>query len=47
MVEAAEQALNELFDHQVNEFYKDAKAKAAAMRQVYEENCIGNLFKSD
>ena len=41
MVEAAEQALNELFDHQ------DAKSKAEAMRQVYEENCIGNLFKSD
>ena len=47
MVEAAEQALNELFDHQVNDFYKDAKSKAEAMRQVYEENCIGNLFKSD
>ena len=47
MVEAAEQALNEQFDRQVNDFYKNAKAKAEAMRQVYEENCIGNLFKSE
>lgn len=47
MVEAAEQALNELFDHQVNDFYKDAKAEAEAIRQIYEEDCIGNLFKSD
>ena len=28
MVEAAKQALNEQFDRQVNDFYKNAKAKA-------------------
>merc|ERR1711954_30957 len=47
MVDAAEQAINELYDHQVNEFYKEAKETAERIRLVYEENCIGKLFKSD
>ena len=47
MVDAAEQAINELYDNEVNEFYKDAKEKAGAIRQVYEANCIGKLFESD
>ena len=47
IADAAEQASNELYDHQVMEFYKDAKEKAKAIRQVYEENCIGKLFNSD
>ena len=46
MVDAAEQALNDIYDNQVNDFYKEAKAEAEAMRQLYEENCIEKLFKS-
>ena len=45
LVDAAEQALNELHDSLIDDFYKNAKAKAEGLRQVYEENCIGNLFE--
>ena len=47
MFDEAEQAINRLYDHQVNEFYKEAKETSEKLRQVYEENCIGELFKSD
>ena len=43
----AEQALNEQYDKHVNDFYLDARAKAAAIRQIYEENSIQKLFESD
>ena len=32
MVDEAEQAINELYDNQVKEFYKDAKEKVGAIR---------------
>ena len=43
----AEQALNNQYDRQVDEFYIDAKKKAEAVRQVYEENYIEKLFGED
>ena len=47
MVDAAERALNDMYDCQVKDFYKEAKEKAEAVRQVYEENCIKNLYGSE
>ena len=44
ILEAAEEALNEQYDRQVERFYKDAKAKTAALREVFDENCIWKLF---
>ena len=47
VADAAEQALNDVYDCQVNEFYKEAKSRAEALRRVYDENCIENLFGSE
>ena len=47
MRDEAEQALNEQFDRQISDYYEDAKIKAAAIRQLYEENAIGKLFEND
>ena len=47
MLDEAEHAINELYDNQVNEFYKDTKEKAGAIRKVYEESCVGKLFESE
>ena len=41
----AEQALNEQFDRQVSDFYKEAKSTSEAIRKLYEENAIGELFE--
>ena len=38
LIEEAEQALNNQYDRQVEEFYIDAKKKAESVREVYEEN---------
>ena len=40
----AEQALNDQYDRQVEEFFEDAKKKSEALRQVYDENYIEELF---
>ena len=45
LVNAAEDALNEQHDRQVNHYYREAKLKAESVRQIYEENGIGNLFQ--
>ena len=42
--EAAEQAMNDQYDYQVEEFYRDAKKKAEDIAQVFEENYIEKLF---
>ena len=34
----AEQALNEQFDRQVSDFYKEAKSTSEAIRKLYECN---------
>ena len=44
LVEEAEQALNSQYDRQIDEFYIDAKKKAKAVREVFEENYIEKLF---
>ena len=43
----AEQALSDQYDRQVRAFYDDAREKAEAVRQVYDENLIGRLFKEN
>ena len=45
LVEAAEEALNEQYDRQVAEFYDKAREKAKGLRDVFEENCIAELFE--
>ena len=40
----AEQALNNQYDRQVDEFYIDAKKKADAVRQLYEENYMEEVI---
>ena len=47
MMDEAEQALNDQYDREVSSFYTDAKLKAAAIRSLYEENAIADLFKED
>ena len=47
LMDEAEQALNEQYDRQIDEFYKDAKNRTAAIRQLYEENAIGELFEDN
>ena len=47
ILDAAEEALNEQFDREVENFYEDAKAKATVIRDVDEENCIWKLFDRD
>ena len=41
----AEQALNEQFDRQISDFYKEAKSKTELIRKHYEENAIGEHFE--
>ena len=41
----AQQALNYQYDQQVLDYYEEAREKSRAVRQVYEENCIGKLFE--
>ena len=43
----AEQALCDQYDRQVQAYYDDAREKAEAVRQVFEENLIGRLFKEN
>ena len=43
----AEQALNEQFDRQIRDFYKEAKSKTESIRKLYEENAIGKLFENN
>ena len=43
----AEQALCDQYDTQVRDYYDDAREKAEAVRQVYDENLIGRLFKEN
>ena len=47
MQDEAEQALNEQFDRHISNFYKEAKSKAEAIRKLYEENAIGELFEDN
>ena len=46
LLDKAEQALNEQFDKQKRDFYEEAKNKAAAIRQIYDENAIEKLFEN-
>ena len=41
----AEQALNEQFDRQISDFYKESKSKTEAIQKLYKENAIGELFE--
>ena len=41
----AEQALNDQYDRQIADFYKDKQEKAQALKQVFEENLISKLFE--
>ena len=43
----AEQALCDQYDRQVRAYYDDAQDKAEVVRQVYDENLIGRLFKEN
>ena len=47
LMDEAEQALNEQFDNQIRDFYEEAKSKAAAIRQLYDENAIEKLFENN
>ena len=49
LVDSAEQALNDQYDRQVSGFcfYRDAKNKAAAIRKLYDENAIRDLFEEN
>ena len=44
ILEAAEEALNKQYDDRIEQFYEEAKAKATALREVYDGNCISKLF---
>ena len=41
----AEQALSDQYDRQVENFYDEARNKARALREIYEENLISKLFE--
>ena len=43
----AEEALNEQYDRQIEDYYREAKLQAESVRQVYEENGIGKLFDEE
>ena len=45
--DAAEQALNDQYNRQVSAFYSDAHSKAAAVRKLYDENAIRELFEDE
>ena len=45
LVEAAEEALNDQYDRQVEDYYQEAKIQAEAANRVFEENAIGKLFE--
>ena len=47
VMNAAEEALNEQYDRHVEEFYRDAKIQAEAVRRVYDEDDIGKLFEEN
>ena len=42
--DAAENALNEQYDLEIASFYEEAKNKAKAIRQEYDEKAIEMLF---
>ena len=42
--EAAEEALNAQYDREIATYYEEAKLKATRMRELYDENAIGELF---
>ena len=42
--EAAEEALNAQYDEEINVFYEEARQKARKIRELYDENAIGELF---
>ena len=41
----AQQALNDQYDLQILDYFEEARGKSRAVRQVYDENCIGKLFE--
>ena len=47
IADEAEQALNEQYDREINDFYKEAKTTVENLNQVFEENCIGKLFETE
>ena len=47
VMNAAEEALNQQYDRQVEEFYREKIKEAEAVCSVYEENGIGKLFEED
>ena len=47
LIEEAEQALNIQYDRQVEEFYINAKKRAEAVSQVYEDKYLEKLFGDD
>ena len=47
VLNAAEEALNEQYDKEVEDYYKEAKIQAEAVRQIFEENAIGKLFEQE
>ena len=42
--EAAEEALNKHYDDKIEHFYEEAKARATAIREVYDGHYIPELF---
>ena len=42
----AEQALCDQYDRQIRVYYEEAREKARAVRQVFEENLIGKLLRN-
>ena len=45
--DAAEDALSLQYDRSIAEFYDDARMKAANLRQIFDENVIGQLFEPE
>ena len=45
--DAAEEALSNQYDRNIKDFYNDAKIKAANLRQIFDDNAIGQLFQPE
>ena len=43
----AEQALCDQYDREIEHFYIEAKDKAVALHEIYEQNLIGKLFEEN
>ena len=45
--DAAEDALSEQYDLEISKYYEEARIRAAAIRQIYDDNAIEMLFQSN